>query len=175
MASLGKDVGQPPCCAPAVVTCCQAWCRAPWGRGRCRAWYLMAALSTASMKYARPCMDRRSPVASWGSRARRPPSLLQSVMWWCCVACVTPRWTVVSSRCRGSPFRMWGVGVPVSASPTDLRRCTRIWCASRWVVVSWRMADACSMVVGSPAFSGSRWRVAVVRRLSSAKLMEGGP
>ena len=35
------------------------------------------------------------------------------------------------------------------------------------------MADACSVVVGSPAFSGSRWRVAVVRRLLSAKLMRG--
>ena len=35
------------------------------------------------------------------------------------------------------------------------------------------MADPCSVVVGSPAFSGSRWRVAVVRRLSSAKLMRG--
>ena len=33
--------------------------------------------------------------------------------------------------CRGSPFRMWGVGVPVSASPTDLRGCTRSWWASR--------------------------------------------
>ena len=35
------------------------------------------------------------------------------------------------------------------------------------------MADACSVVVGSPAFSGSRWQVAVVRRLSSATLMMG--
>ena len=60
-------------------------------------------------------------MASWGSRASRPFSLLGSVMWWCRVACVTARWTVVSSRCRGSPFRMWGVGVPVSASPTDLQ------------------------------------------------------
>ena len=96
-------------------------------------------------------------------------------MWWYRVACVTPRWTVVSSRCRGSPFRMWRVGVPLAASPTDLRRCTRSWWASRQVVVSWRMADACSVVVGSPAFSGSWWRVAVVRRLSSAKLERGDP
>ena len=35
------------------------------------------------------------------------------------------------------------------------------------------MADAWSVVVGSPAFAGSRWLVAVVRRLSSAKLMRG--
>ena len=35
------------------------------------------------------------------------------------------------------------------------------------------MADACSGVFGSPAFSGSRWGVAVVRMLSSAKLMRG--
>ena len=39
MASLGKDVGQPPCCAHAFVTCCRAWRSASWGRGRCRAWY----------------------------------------------------------------------------------------------------------------------------------------
>ena len=91
----------------------------------------MAALSTASMKYARPCVDRRSPLAILGSRARCSSSLLGSVMWWCRVACVTPRWTVVSSRCRDSPFRMWGVGVLASASPTDLRGCTRSWWASR--------------------------------------------
>ena len=36
-------------------------------------------------------------------------------MWWFRVACVTPSWIVVSSRCRGSPFRMWGAGVPMSA------------------------------------------------------------
>ena len=59
------------------------------------------------------------------------PTYLGSVMWWCRVACVTPRWTVVSSRCRGSPFRMWGVGVLASASPTDLRGCTRSWWTSR--------------------------------------------
>ena len=41
------------------------------------------------------------------------------------------------------------------------------------VVVSWRTADVCSVVVGSAAFAGSRWRMAVVRRLSSAKLMRG--
>ena len=35
------------------------------------------------------------------------------------------------------------------------------------------MVDACSVVVGSPTFPGSPWRVAVVRRLSSAKLMRG--
>ena len=28
MASLGKDVGQLPCCAHAFVTCCRAWRRA---------------------------------------------------------------------------------------------------------------------------------------------------
>ena len=91
----------------------------------------MAALSTASMKYARPCVDRRSPLVIWGSCARRPSSLFGSAMWWCRVACVTPRWIVVSSRCRGSPFRMWGAGVRMLASPTDLRRCTRSWGASR--------------------------------------------
>ena len=31
MASLGKDVGQPPCCTNAFVTCCRAWCRALFG------------------------------------------------------------------------------------------------------------------------------------------------
>ena len=82
----------------------------------------MAALSTASMKYARPCIDRRSPLAIWVSRARRSSSLLGSVMWWCCVACVTPRWTVVSSRCRGSPFRMWGVGVLASVNTAGINR-----------------------------------------------------
>ena len=40
-------------------------------------------------------------------------------------------------------------------------------------VVTWRMAEACSVVVVSPAFFGSRWQVAVVSRLSSAKLMRG--
>ena len=94
-------------------------------------------------------------------------------MWWYRLACVTPRWIVVSSRCSGSRFRMWGAGVPMSASPTDFRGCTRSWRASREVVKSWRMVDASSMVVGSPAFAGLGWRVAVVRRLSSAKLMRG--
>ena len=52
-----------------------AWPREPWGSGRCRAWYLMAALSTASMMYARPCIDRRSPLRSWSSWSRCPSSL----------------------------------------------------------------------------------------------------
>ena len=30
------------------------------------------------------------------------------------------------------------------------------------------------MVVGSPAFAGSQWQLAVVRRLSCGKLMRGG-
>ena len=65
------------------------------------------------------------------SRARRPSGLPGSVMWRCRVACVTRRWTVVSSRCRGSPFQMWGQEVPVSAGSTDSRGCTRSWWASR--------------------------------------------
>ena len=41
-------------------------------------------------------------------------------------------------------------------------------------MVSWITADVWSVVVGSPVFAGSRWRLAVVRRLSCVKLMGGG-
>ena len=73
-------------------------------------------------------------------------------------------------------FAFWDVeggGPDVGLPDQFLRGCTRSSWASRYLVLSWRMADACSVVVGSPAFTGSRWRVAVVRRLSSAKLMRG--
>ena len=111
-----------------------------WGAGDAGLGTRLAALSTASMKYARPCVDRGSPLASWGSRARRPSSLFGTAMWWCRMACVTPGWIVVSSRCSRLPFRMWGAGVPMSVSLTDLRGCIRSWWAPRYVVVSWRMA-----------------------------------
>ena len=58
----------------------------------------MVTFSTASMKYARPCVNRRSLLESWGSSVRGPSSLFGGAMLWCWVACVTPRSTVVSSR-----------------------------------------------------------------------------
>ena len=41
--------------------------------------------------------------------------------------------------------------------------------------MSWKMVNAWSVDVGSPASAQSWWRVAVVRRLLSAKLMRGDP
>ena len=97
----------------------------PMGMGRCSAWKPMAALTTASIKYAMPCLQRRSCLANCGSRAIRPSSFVGRATPWWWMACVTPRCTVVSIIWMGFPGRKCGVLAPSVARSTDLRGCTR--------------------------------------------------
>ena len=63
-----------------VVVGGRCWCRACRGFARLRAWYGTAALSSASMRYPRWCVDGRSLLASSGSWARHPFSLFGSTL-----------------------------------------------------------------------------------------------